>query len=53
MLAHLSEEANDPKLALDTVQEILLDYQIPIQHIQLKSASRHRLTRGWDDETND
>lgn len=49
-LAHLSGEANDPKLALSTVQTILKEYNIDYQHIQIKSASRHCMIKGWDDE---
>jgi phosphoribosyl 1,2-cyclic phosphodiesterase len=50
-LAHLSEEANDPALALEAVQAIFSDYGIAYHHILMQSASRYRMTRGWEHET--
>lgn len=45
-LAHLSEEANTPELALETHKRIYKDLNISLENIELKCLSRHELRKG-------
>ena len=46
VLAHLSEEANDPKLALDTVRDIITGNGISLMNIKLRAASQWESMEG-------
>jgi len=50
VLAHLSEQANDEKLALDTVRAILTDNGIDLNKVQLKAARQNEIVRGGKDD---
>lgn len=43
VLAHISQEANDPQLALDCVEEILRARQIELEGLQLQAASQYEM----------
>lgn len=49
VLAHLSEDANTKNLAYTTVRQILLDNDIDLSKIELKSADRYEITYGRDE----
>lgn len=49
VLAHLSEDANTKELAYATVKEILLEKDIDISNIELKSADRYEITKGREE----
>jgi phosphoribosyl 1,2-cyclic phosphodiesterase len=46
VLAHISEEANRPELAVQTVHDILADQGIAHDHIEIIAASRYGITKG-------
>lgn len=46
VLAHLSEDANTKELAYTTVREILLEKELDISNIEIKSADRYEITKG-------
>ena len=46
ILAHLSEEANDPKVALKTYKKVFKDAKISLKGIELKCASQRCIVRG-------
>lgn len=49
-LAHISEVANEPALALTTVKKILKEYGIEHDQILFQVADQEEITKGWDDE---
>lgn len=46
ILAHLSEEANDPKVALKTYKKVFKDAKISLKGIDLKCASQREIVKG-------
>jgi len=46
VLAHISEEANRPELAIETFYEIFKDQGISSEHFDVIAASRYEITRG-------
>ncbi len=46
VLAHISEEANRPELAIQTVHDILNDQGIAHDHVEIIAASRYGITKG-------
>lgn len=48
VLAHLSEEANTPELALETFRKIMAKRGHNIAHINVRCASQHEMVTGGD-----
>ena len=46
ILAHLSEEANDPCVALKTYEKVFKDANISLEHIELICAHQHHSVKG-------
>lgn len=46
ILAHLSEEANNPSVALDTYKKVFSDAQISLDNIELICANQHYMVKG-------
>lgn len=46
ILAHLSEEANDPNVALNTYKKIFNDAKISLDNIELMCANQHHIVKG-------
>jgi len=46
ILAHLSEEANDPIVALDTYKKVFESVNISLENIELYCANQHRMVEG-------
>ena len=46
VLAHLSEEANDPELALNTVRDVMTENGVSLMGIRLRAASQHESLEG-------
>ena len=46
VLAHLSEEANDPCVALDTYMKVFKDANISLDNIQVYCANQHHSVEG-------
>lgn len=46
ILAHLSDEANDPKLAIQTHKKIFKNRNVDLKKIKLHCASQHELVKG-------
>lgn len=46
ILAHLSEEANNPKVALKTYRKIFKDAKVSLKNIELICANQHEMVKG-------
>ena len=46
VLAHLSEEANTPKIALDTFYKIMSKRHVNVSNINVRCAMQHEVTAG-------
>ncbi len=49
LLAHLSEDANTPEIALESYKEILRQKGIDLSAVEVKTTSQHRVVKGGDE----